>query len=87
MQRKQMLENNVDGFLGILQNPENSPDDRQTAAKFLKDLVERLRRKKYLAEFKNLEDQAEDILLENSRSMCDNFKGAEGHPKNYESCQ
>lgn len=37
----------MNGFLKILENPNNSEDDRQTAATFLDDLVEKLRKKRY----------------------------------------
>lgn len=55
--KREMLRQNVNGFLKVLQNPDNSEEDRKTAASFLDDLVEKLRKRRYKKEFRTLESK------------------------------
>jgi len=86
LQKQQLLKQNVQGFLGILQNPANSEDDRKTAAKYLQDLVDKLRMKKYKLMFKELLKDIQADLDKQSESVCQNYGVGDERQGNFEAC-
>lgn len=82
-----MLKHNVKGFLNIMQNPENSENQRATAKTYLGDLVERLRRTQYREEFKHMLADVEIDFEKTSGQICTNYKGASTSAQNFETCK
>jgi hypothetical protein len=87
MEKAERLKQNVKGFLNIMQNPDNSEKQRVTARKYLGDLVEKLRLTEYKESFKHLISEVEVDFDKTSTNVCDSYKGAGGHPRNYDTCK
>ena len=87
MEHRQMMKHNVAGFLNIMQNPENSENQRSAAKSYLGDLVERLRRSQYQDQFKHLLAEVEIDFDKTSKRICQNYKGASKTTQNYETCK
>lgn len=82
-----MLKHNVKGFLNIMQNPENSENQRATAKTYLGDLVERLRRIQYKDEFKHLLADIEIDFEKTSGQVCSNSNKTAATNQNFETCK
>ena len=87
MEKIQRLRDNIEGFLDIMRNPENSEKKRKTARNYLGDLVERVRHIEYKDEFRAMMAQVMVDFHKTAKRVCDNYSVAGEHPANYETCK